>query len=1379
MPKIYMRDARKGNCPYLILLLIAAIILMTGGNAVSQDFAVKAYDADREVLSVNIDPGIYSVMKSTRGTQTLEFPLSPINKVELELEKFEITLPTTKFVLGSPGGDIDVQAPDVTLMRGHVVGQPNSSAFIAFSSRGMGNGMVTLESGTSYILAKTPEECALGWTGVFTISRNMGGVDLPPGVEFCKEITPEGYQPPEPDKDGRPMMGGPYLVKFAIECDQAYCQIFGSSWEARAYVLMVFGMISDIYERDLNIRIRIDYMRLWPDGGEPFGADDIYGFADYWHENENWALYNVIHMLSGRRDMSYGGVGYVSGICYQYYPFSIAGFINGSFARPFGSPNIGNWDIQVSAHEIGHNCGSHHTHDGYDPPIDQCPDGIPSRSTIMSYCHTLVGGLSNTEMRFHRRVQEVIRSEMMSGGCDIFDCNGNNISDALDISGGYSQDTNGNGIPDECEDCDNDGILDPADIAGGEQDFNTNGIPDVCEDDCNGNSLPDTWEIFHDYEPDVNGNYVIDDCEADCNMNGVADFEEIDNGITADWDRDNIPDECQDCNDNSVADILELGFQNDIFIADQIGVIHQFNGVSGYPVQDITAPDIIQPYDIVDGPNRMLYVADYGSDQILKLDPLSGTVSPYGDPGPDTDPTSLIFDDLGGLYVACQGDNTIKYFGGPGYNPIDFVTSGLGGLNDPYGVTFGPDGNLYVSNGDNSVLEYSGTNGSFIGVFVSAGSGGLSWARGLVFDLDGNLLVASAGTNNIKRYDGSTGAFMDTFNSGVLTQVWGLRVKPNGHVFAAEHDDSPTPYIFDFFPDGSYYMSYIRGMNNGLVFPTGFAFVPPSPNDCNQNNILDECDIANGILTDANSDLVPDECVTADADGDGYAEGIDNCPGVYNPLQTDHDHDGFGDACDNCVFTYNEDQLDTDADNIGEICDNCPDDYNPLQGDADGDLIGDACDDCTDSDADGYGDPGYPSNTCPDDNCPSVYNPDQTDTDGDGVGDACNVLDFVFDSIQTNCTRLVVGNNGNFGHEGNDGQPFMGHANLDYADFGECDPMAVVYLYTGSVAVGYQKSGSGYADCAMYGPSKSTFRVTDTGNPMEPTVNAGNYEVFKTGTFTTSDYSVGLDVTFLAPTNPDTCNFIIREIRLYSYDGDSHSDLAIGDIIDWDIPSDDQTSDNTYFFDQSRKLIFLQGTEYYGEPGECQKNDRRCGGNALLGTFLNDIENIDTSSLPAAGVPVQASIYVWPTGGLIPSDLYNLMQVYGFSSGSGAQDYLTLMNYYQHYTINPDDTLHIISILATVQDGTVSDLQASIDKAKYWYKSNFLGGAYMPGDANGDATVNVSDAVYIINYVFVGGLQPQPYESGDANCDTSINVSDAVYIINYVFVGGPQPTYCN
>jgi CubicO group peptidase (beta-lactamase class C family) len=68
---------------------------------------------------------------------------------------------------------------------------------------------------------------------------------------------------------------------------------------------------------------------------------------------------------------------------------------------------------------------------------------------------------------------------------------------------------------------------------------------------------------------------------------------------------------------------------------------------------------------------------------------------------------------------------------------------------------------------------------------------------------------------------------------------------------------------------------------------------------------------------------------------------------------------------------------------------------------------------------------------------------------------------------------------------------------------------------------------------------------------------------------------------------------------------------------------------------------------------------------------------------------------------------------------------------------------------------------------------------YICGDANNDESVNVSDAVHIINYVFIGGDPPDPMESGDCNCDYTCNVSDAVWIINYVFAGGNEPCDIN
>ncbi len=65
--------------------------------------------------------------------------------------------------------------------------------------------------------------------------------------------------------------------------------------------------------------------------------------------------------------------------------------------------------------------------------------------------------------------------------------------------------------------------------------------------------------------------------------------------------------------------------------------------------------------------------------------------------------------------------------------------------------------------------------------------------------------------------------------------------------------------------------------------------------------------------------------------------------------------------------------------------------------------------------------------------------------------------------------------------------------------------------------------------------------------------------------------------------------------------------------------------------------------------------------------------------------------------------------------------------------------------------------------------------SFLSGDANGDWVIDVSDVVYLINYLYKTGSAPDPLEAGDANCDTKVDLGDIVYIINYLYKGGPVP----
>ncbi len=139
---------------------------------------------------------------------------------------------------------------------------------------------------------------------------------------------------------------------------------------------------------------------------------------------------------------------------------------------------------------------------------------------------------------------------------------------------------------------------------------------------------------------------------------------------------------------------------------------------------------------------------------------------------------------------------------------------------------------------------------------------------------------------------------------------------------------------------------------NGLVYPGGVESCNAIDDDCNE--------------------LIDDDALGEDTDGDSVHNRCDNCRQVVNPAQLDTDADGNGNSCDNCVFVKNPSQSDPDLDSRGDPCDNCPGDYNPFQDDFDGDKSGDVCD-----------------------NCVFDYNPSQTDLDHDVEGDFCDLDDGI------------------------------------------------------------------------------------------------------------------------------------------------------------------------------------------------------------------------------------------------------------------------------------------------------------------------------------------------------------------------------------------------
>jgi hypothetical protein len=118
--------------------------------------------------------------------------------------------------------------------------------------------------------------------------------------------------------------------------------------------------------------------------------------------------------------------------------------------------------------------------------------------------------------------------------------------------------------------------------------------------------------------------------------------------------------------------------------------------------------------------------------------------------------------------------------------------------------------------------------------------------------------------------------------------------------------------------------------------------------------------------------------------------------------------------------------------------------------------------------------------------------------------------------------------------------------------------------------------------------------------------------------------------------------------------------------------------------------------------------------------------------------------------------------------------------------ISPGDSVTICVMWNTFGYGGEGTIYAVIDPDSTTVQSSrandiashtiTVGQLYLRGDVNNDQVINVSDVVYLINYLFINGPEPKPFLwIGDVNWDGNVNVSDAVYLINYLFISGPPP----
>jgi hypothetical protein len=149
--------------------------------------------------------------------------------------------------------------------------------------------------------------------------------------------------------------------------------------------------------------------------------------------------------------------------------------------------------------------------------------------------------------------------------------------------------------------------------------------------------------------------------------------------------------------------------------------------------------------------------------------------------------------------------------------------------------------------------------------------------------------------------------------------------------------------------------------------------------------------------------------------------------------------------------------------------------------------------------------------------------------------------------------------------------------------------------------------------------------------------------------------------------------------------------------------------------------------------------------------------------------PYQLTLHGWGDAYIVEFSNSGNGLIYGSYFGGGeADDGLDI-------ALDGRDNAYLTGWTFSSNFPTLNPYQMHQDGSDAFVTKMDLAPVYICGNANTDATVDISDVVYLIAYIFSGGSAPNPVLAGDANCDSMVDISDVVYMIAYIFSGGAAP----
>lgn len=381
--------------------------------------------AARGATVLSVDKVAYVALK---GFERAVFPAVALDSgralsADLELEKLEVFTSETVFVEMTDAGEVRLPPPDIQLWRGKVRGDAESKVYLAITPD---NVQGYISTGGELFMISSGEK------GDQPTLIYGAGSEAARNVNITEPVCAGGLAGPMGDLPARPNTGegttdrGGFVCKrfnIAIDTDNEFRTRLGGTTQAQNYVATIMGGLNDIYNRDISIKLNASYVRIWTTD-DPWTAGStgaqLDQFSSYWIQNMGSVQRDLAHFISTRS--LGGGIAYLNATCSNGFGYGVSANLSGFFPYPLVN-NVGNnWDINVVAHELGHNFGTGHTHESgwYSPVIDGCGNGDCTNAfqlgSIMSYCHLCPGGMANIKLDFGPRVENMIRSWVDGGG---------------------------------------------------------------------------------------------------------------------------------------------------------------------------------------------------------------------------------------------------------------------------------------------------------------------------------------------------------------------------------------------------------------------------------------------------------------------------------------------------------------------------------------------------------------------------------------------------------------------------------------------------------------------------------------------------------------------------------------------------------------------------------------------------------------------------------------------------------------------------------------------------------------------------------------------------------------------------------------------------